>query len=189
MLNNWTALTGGTRGVYGIPPPILFGVAFSGDWAKALVVTVIAIVSLVALWRLHGSPYVRTMIGIRDDQTAAASIGKDPRYFRTTAFVISSSLCAVAGSAYAFTTTFIDPTSFTLDESVFILTAVAIGGCGSFWGPAVGACIVVLVPEGLRFLHVGGGAAANARQILYGILLIGLMRYRPKGVTGEYDFS
>jgi branched-chain amino acid transport system permease protein len=189
ILNNLTSVTGGNRGIYGIPPPSLFGITFSGDWAKALFVAAIGLLCLGALRQLHGSPYTRTMIGIRDDQTAAESIGKNPLYFRTTAFVISSLLCALAGSSYALSATFIDPTSFTLEESVFILTAVVIGGCGNVAGPVAGACVVVFVPECLRLLHVGGGAAANARQILYGILLIALMRCRPNGITGEYDFS
>lgn len=188
-LNNWTSLTGGTRGVYGIPPPRVFGSSLTGDWGKAAFGLVIALVCLAVMRRLHGSPYTRTMIGIRDDQAAAESVGKNPLFFRLTAFAISGVLCSVAGSVYAVTATFIDPTSFTLEESVFILTAIAIGGSGNVAGPIFGAAIVVLVPEGLRLLDFGGGVAANTRQILYGFLLLILMRYRPKGIMGDYDFS
>jgi branched-chain amino acid transport system permease protein len=120
---------------------------------------------------------------------AAESLGKRPTYFRFTALFVASLLSAAAGSLYALTATFIDPTSFTIDESIFILTALAIGGSGNVIGPFVGAASAVLMPEALRLFEIGGGRAANIRQILYGLALIFIMRFRPKGIAGTYDLS
>ena len=106
-----------------------------------------------------------------------------------TAFVTSGCLAAIAGALYATYISFIDPTSFGLDESIFITTAVIIGGAGSIWGPVLGAAFVVLLPELLRFLHVPGTYAPNVRQIVFGLLLIIVMRFRPRGLVGRYNFD
>jgi len=64
-----------------------------------------------------------------------------------------------------------------------------IGGAGSFTGPLAGALLLVLLPEALRFLQIPDSVAANLRQVVYGLLLILLMRFRPQGLMGEYDFE
>src|SRR6185369_3953227 len=158
-------------------------------WEQATFAGLIAVLGLGLLLRLHRSPYQRALSAIRDDQLAAESLGKRPTYFRFTALFVASLLSAAAGSLYALTATFIDPTSFTIDESIFILTALAIGGSGNVIGPFVGAASAVLMPEALRLLEIGGGRAANTRQILYGLALIFIMRFRPKGIAGTYDLS
>ncbi|MEM2367357.1 MAG: branched-chain amino acid ABC transporter permease, partial [Candidatus Bathyarchaeia archaeon] len=72
---------------------------------------------------------------------------------------------------------------------VFVISILIIGGAGSFIGPIVGAVFMVILPEALRFLHIPDAIAANMRQIIYGLLLIILMRYRPQGLFGEYGFE
>jgi branched-chain amino acid transport system permease protein len=189
VMLNWTDMTGGTNGIPGIPVPNLFGWALSTKWEQAGFAITIAILGVLLLLRIHHSPYQRALSALRDDQLAAQSLGKPPNYFRYSALLTSGLLSATAGSLYALTMTFIDPTSFTIDESVFILTALAIGGSGNVKGPVVGAAVAVLLPEALRLLEIGGGSAANVRQILYGFTLILMMRFRPKGMAGNYDFS
>jgi branched-chain amino acid transport system permease protein len=189
ILLNWTGLTGGTNGISGIPVPRVFNWTLETKWEQATFAVLIAVLGLGLLLRLYRSPYQRALSAIRDDQLAAESLGKRPTYFRFSALFIASLLSAAAGSLYALTTTFIDPTSFTIDESIFILTALAIGGSGNVLGPVVGAASAVLMPEALRLLEIGGGSAANIRQILYGLALIFIMRFRPKGIAGTYDLS
>ena len=82
-----------------------------------------------------------------------------------------------------------DPTSFNLDEAIFILAAVLIGGTGNTRGPIAGAVFVVLLPELLRFVGLPDAVAANLRQIIYGLSLILLMRWRPQGIAGNYQVS
>ena len=86
---------------------------------------------------------------------------------------------------YASYVSYIDPTSFTLDESIFIISALFIGGTGNIKGPVVGALFVVLLPELLRFVGMPDAIAANMRQIIYGLSLILVMYFRPQGLVGE----
>jgi branched-chain amino acid transport system permease protein len=95
----------------------------------------------------------------------------------------------MAGAVYAHYVSFIDPTSFTVMESIFVLSIVIIGGAGSLRGPVVGAVVLVSLPELLRFLGLPSSVAANVRQILYGGLLIAFMVWRPQGILGEYAFQ
>ena len=73
-----------------------------------------------------------------------------------------------------------------MSESIFILSIVIIGGTGNVRGPLVGTIIMILLPEALRHLRLPSATAANIQQIFYGILIIVIMRYKPKGIWGEY---
>ena len=90
---------------------------------------------------------------------------------------------------YATYISYIDPTSFTVMESIFIISIVIIGGAGNLWGSVVGAVVLVALPELLRFIGLPGSIAANVRQMLYGSLLVAFMLWRPQGFIGEYSFS
>ena len=95
----------------------------------------------------------------------------------------------LAGLLFASYVSYIDPTSFNLDEAIFILMAVLIGGAGNNRGPVSGAMFIVVMPEILRFVGLPDSIAANVRQIIYGIILIVLMRFRPQGILGEYGIK
>ena len=90
---------------------------------------------------------------------------------------------------YASYVSYIDPTSFTLDESIFIISALFIGGTGNIRGPIFGALFVVVLPEILRFVGMPDTIAANMRQIIYGLALIIIMYFRPQGVCGETEIK
>ena len=97
-------------------------------------------------------------------------------------------MASVAGVLYAHYISFIDPTSFTVMESIFIISIVIIGGAGSLWGPVVGAVVLVVLPEILRFIGLPSSIAANVRQIIYGGALVAFMMWRPQGLLGKYAF-
>ena len=103
--------------------------------------------------------------------------------------MISSGLAAISGVMYATYITYIDPTSFTLMESIFIISIVIIGGAGNLKGSIVGAIVLVMLPEILRFVGLPNSVAANIRQMLYGGLLVVFMLWRPQGFIGEYTFN
>jgi len=84
-------------------------------------------------------------------------------------------LAAVPGTLYAHYISYIDPTSFTVDESIFILSIVIIGGMRNLWGSVIAAAFLVLLPEALRFVGMPNSIAANMRQIIYGGILIFMM--------------
>ena len=90
---------------------------------------------------------------------------------------------------YAHYITFVDPTSFTVMESILVISMVIIGGAGSRWGPLLGAIVLVTLPEALRFIGLPNAVAANLRQIAYGVGLVILMMFRPRGLIGKYGFG
>ena len=98
-------------------------------------------------------------------------------------------MAAIAGALYAGYMTYIDPTSFTIYESIFILSMILIGGTGNIKGSVTGVILVILIPEMLRFLGLPQSIAANVRQMIYALLLVILMYFRPQGIAGEYKFE
>lgn len=98
-------------------------------------------------------------------------------------------LAALAGSLYAHYVIYIDPTSFMVMESILVISMVIIDGTGSLWGPMIGAIVLVMLPEALRFLGLPSSVAANLRQIVYGVLLVVMMMIRPGGLMGRYGFG
>ncbi len=189
VLYNWIGLTNGPNGIPGIPAPTVFGetldtpgsfVVFSGGAALGVI---------FFLRHLLRSPFGRMLRAVRDDEIAAAALGKNAPAVRLIAFAVSAAMAAVPGALFAGYARFIDPTSFTIMESVFVVSIIAIGGAGNFRGPVCGAVLLVLLPELLRFLHIPDVVAANLRQILYGVALIVLMLLRPQGIAGLYRFE
>ncbi len=88
---------------------------------------------------------------------------------------------AIPGVLYAHYISYIDPTSFTVDESIFILSIVIIGGMRNLWGSAIAAAVLIILPEALRFVGMPSNISANMRQIIYGLVLIIMMFKYSKG--------
>lgn len=189
FLNNWVSLTGGPMGLPGIPLPSLLGLEISGHLYFLILVGFFCVLTLGIVRRIVRSPIGRVLKAIRQDEVFAQAAGKNVAAYKVLVFVIGSGMAAVAGVMYAYYISFIDPTSFTVMESIFIISIVIIGGAGSLWGPVVGALVLVILPEFLRFLGLPSSAAANLRQIFYGGLLVAFMMWWPRGFIGEYGFQ
>jgi branched-chain amino acid transport system permease protein len=101
------------------------------------------------------------------------------------AFMISGGLAAIAGGLYGQYTTYINPGSFTIEESILVLSMVIIGGAGTQWGPVVGAVIITFLPQVLRLVWLPEAIAPNLRQILYGALLVAFIMFRTQGIMGK----
>lgn len=170
---NWTDVTRGPYGIPGIPGIKLFGaIELSGVYAYLVLSLVLAVLVVFFCYRLVKSPFGRVLNAIRADEVTVQSLGRNTSAFKSWAFFISASIAGLAGTIYASYVSYIDPTSFTLDESIFILSALFIGGIGNTKGPILGALFVVLLPELLRFVGLPDSVAANLRQIIYGLALI-----------------
>jgi branched-chain amino acid transport system permease protein len=189
VLNNWVSFTGGPMGLPGIPQPVIFGWKVSSHVSFLLLIAVFCTLILWVSQRVIRSPFGRVLMAIREDEVFTQAMGKNVARYKVLVFVIGAGMAAVAGSMYAYYISFIDPTSFTVMESIFIISIVIIGGAGSLWGPVVGAAVLVTLPEVLRFLGMPSSVAANVRQILYGGLLVAFMMWRPQGFMGEYSFE
>lgn len=189
VLNNWVEFTGGPMGLSGIPAPTIGGVVLATRSMYLTTSAVLAVLAIIVSVRLTRGPFGRVLHAIREDEIFARSLGKPSVRVKMAIVAVGALLAAVAGAVYAHYIAFIDPTSFTVMESVLVLSMVILGGAGSLWGPVVGAVVLVTLPEGLRFVGLPSGAAANIRQIIYGTGLVAIMAFRPQGLFGKYAFG
>lgn len=183
---NWIPVTNGSYGISGISNPEIFGLKINTPGSFAFFGGVwVLVVILFYGWFLK-TPINRMIQATRDDQIAVLSLGKNPNYYKRISIILSAVIAGLAGTLYATYATYIDPTSFTLDESILILSIVLIGGAGRIIGPVTGAIIYILLPELLKFMQMPDGIAANMRIILFGLLLVLIVRFKPKGIFGKY---
>lgn len=187
LMVNLLNVTGGESGMGGIPKFTVTGHSISSKAAFLLFGATLAVFLFAAATRLVTSPFGRVVKAIREDEKAAQALGKNVVYFKVAIFVFSGAMAGIAGSLYAHYVTFINPTSFTFVESVFIISMVVVGGTANLWGSVLGAVILVTVPEMTRFIDgVSQAVVGPLRVILYGALLILVVRFRPKGLLPEY---
>lgn len=215
-LGSWTNLTNGPYGINGVPRPSLFGFELSSIAQIAGLATVMTLISGFIFWKLQivlhwerknvitdeesqqakqqdndilvarPSPWARLLMAMRDDELAARGLGKNTRWIKVEAIAISAFFVAIAGALYASNADYIDHEIALLDESILMLSMVIVGGLGNFKGPVVGAAFLVLLPEALRFFPLPDVQAANLRMLIYGLLLVLMMHWRPQGFAGTY---
>lgn len=189
IFNNWGGLTRGPLGIPGIPQPNIFGFAITSHVEYLALSGVCALAVYFFAKRVIESPFGRVLKAIREDEIFTQALGKNVTRYKILVFVMGGALVAIAGALYAHYVTFIDPTSFTILESIFMISIVIVGGAGSLKGSVVGAAVLIVLPEMLRFLGMPNAIAANMRQIIYGALLVVMMIFRPKGLVGEYELK
>jgi len=189
IAKNWISLTRGPMGLPGIPGFSVFSFQLSEIWSYLLMVTVFVFITTYVINRLVNSPFGRVLRSIREDEIASEALGKNTIKYKLLVFIIGAFFAGIGGSLYAHYITFIDPSSFTVTESITILLMVIFGGMGSISGSIAGAIILVFLPELLRFLGMPSSIAAPLRQIIYGLLLVILMLKRPQGIMGDYRFK
>lgn len=186
VLYNWVEVTNGPYGISGIPAIKILGLwSINGLIPFAFFTSFVMLIILGLFEVLKNSPYGRLLRAIRSDEISVMALGRNAYSAKTTAFFISAGFSGIAGLMYASYVRFIDPTSFTLNESLFIICALFIGGIGNAKGSLVGALFVVILPEILRFIGLPDSISANLREIIYGLSLLIVVFYRPKGLVGE----
>lgn len=186
VLYNWVDVTKGPYGISGIPAIKIFGIYSLKGVASYAAFTSVVMVALVGIFLLlKKSPYGRLLRAICSDETAVMALGHNTAAAKASAFFISTAFSGIAGLLYASYIRYIDPTSFTIGESLFIVCALFIGGIGNARGSIAGALFVVLIPEILRFTGMPDAIASPLREIIYGLVLIVIMFVRPQGLLGE----
>jgi branched-chain amino acid transport system permease protein len=168
---------GGARGFIGIPGIPGVGSAF---W-------VFGVLSLAILFctRLMEGSYGRALLSVREDEVAAEALGLDSTRYKVGAFVASAALAGAAGALFAHTYNFLHPSSFNFMKSVEIVVMVVLGGMGSMSGALMAAVLLSAMPEALRPLKALTGV--DLRMVLYSLMLVLLMLYRPQGLMGRKE--
>lgn len=188
-LGSWANLTNGTFGIVAIPNPRLFRYEVSGSVATALFAALVAVTCGLFIRRLTESPWGRLLLALSEDELATRGLGKNTRLLKVQVLAFSCGFVAVAGALYASYANYVDPSSASLDASILMFCMVMVGGPGNFRGPVIGAGILVVLPEALRWIQFSEAQAGQIRLLTYGLLLVLLVHYRPTGLAGNHRLS
>ena len=187
VFSNLRSVTRGPLGIHEIAKPSIGGWVFDGDVEFLVVALVLLALVMLVSWFIVTSSFGRVLTAIREDEQAIEVFGYRTTHYKLAVWVISAMMAGLAGGLFASWTSYIDPSSFILMESILLVSIVILGGLATIWGSLLGAMTFVLLEEGMRFLpflpdeHVG-----QARQVVLGILLVLLMLFRPQGLVGRY---
>lgn len=163
--------TGGAAGLSGIPLLTTFTYVF-----------IIAIITVAVIFAFIHSRHGRAVIAIREDEIAAEAAGIHTTYYKLLAFVLAAFFAGIAGGLYAHHIGVLDPSKFDFNYSVEILIMVVLGGMGSITGSIVAAIVLTILPELLR-------GFADYRMLIYSVILICVMLFKPSGLLGQHELS
>ena len=178
VLENWNKFSKGPSGIANIPKPDLFGMDLSMQADSIFlfyIIVALVIFTIFVINRLENSRIGRAWIALKDDEIACQSMGIDKAKTKLRAFALGAMWAGMGGVIFAAKTTFINPASFTIWESVIILCTVVLGGMGSITGVICGAMLLILLPEYLR-------AVSEYRMIVFGAVLVLMMVFKPGGM-------
>jgi branched-chain amino acid transport system permease protein len=167
---NWKSLTRGVLGIPGIPRPEL-GVDMYNNSNFLILTVALALPVQLVLFLVQKGRFGRALRAMAEHERAALALGRDVGRIRSVAFIISSSTAGLAGSLFAYYLNYIDPSSFTLVEMIFIMTIVVVGRPGSFYGIIVATVFLVLLPEPLRFFDLPSQYLGPLRQLIHACIL------------------
>ena len=171
LLNRMTFLTGGASGLTGIPRTVGLGIT---------AVSAVVVLTLVAFFK--NSKYGRQCIALRGDELAAKAMGINVTKVKMTAFLLSVALTSYSGCLYAFYMSYVDPTGFGWKKSADWVIMVFFGGVNSLTGSTLGAFILSALPQALRSLQI-------YRYVIYAILVLIILNFKPSGLLGEWELS
>jgi branched-chain amino acid transport system permease protein len=180
IMRNEEKITGGTFGISGIPRPSLLGLSLDGNLAYFWFTLFFTLVVITLLWWLLRSPWGRAFAALRDNPIRAESLGVNITAYTLLAFAVGAMCAGIAGVFFASLVQFIEPAPFHVTTSLMMLLGVIVGGSGRFFGPVLGAVIIVLLPEWLRFMQ-------NWYLAVFGFAVVALMIWLPGGLLSIPD--
>ena len=199
---NARELTGGNQGLFGFESEwadvsqTIEGWLESAGWSDPeslfpllLVVWTVVLLATVLLSLLRRTPWGRVLRAIREDEDAARALGKRTLVYKLQSLAIAATLGAIAGWFLALNLNFLNPVEFDPLITFLGYAVLVLGGLGSFWGIGVGSLILWTILEGTRFidLPISAEREAAVRFMIVGLLLIGLMAFRPQGIFGKRE--
>ncbi|ETF02660.1 branched-chain amino acid ABC transporter permease [Advenella kashmirensis W13003] len=179
IANNWVAVTKGPMGIAGVPQPdLLSGMSnLAGKHFYYGIAWTLLAIALYLAYRFVNSNAGRAAVAVRENRYVAQSIGIRPLNYSMMALVLGAFLSGMAGGFYAHYISFVGPEMFRFAFMVTMITMVLIGGKGTLIGPLVGALLVTFLEEYLR-------EAQELRLSLFGLIVIAIVLFLPKGIMG-----
>ena len=178
-LNAESEITGGPDGM-GVEMFKVFGYEFDTNIKWYVLVSVLLLISIIAIKNLINSPFGRVLRGIHDSTSAVSSVGADVSRYKSYVFVISVVIAALAGSLYGFFSGFISPSEASFNRSIELVVMVVFGGIGRIYGGLIGAVILTILPQFLTSFE-------DYQTLIYGVIIIFVMMFMPKGVVSLFD--
>ncbi len=184
---NWRSVTRGAFGIHEIARPEIGGRTLTGELEfLGLVIGFLVIVMGISLF-IVSSSFGRVLTAIREDEQAIEVFGYQATHYKLAVWTISAMMAGLAGGLFSSWTTFVDPNSFVLLESMLLVAIVILGGLATIWGSLLGAMAFVLLEEGMRFIpFLPTEYVGQARLVVLGVLLVLLMLFRPQGLVGRF---
>ncbi len=189
VLYNWEKVTGGSYGISDVPGVSVFGHELNGTKEYAILGGCFALMVISFFYFFQRTPFVRLLECIRDRELGAVSLGKNISYYKFICNSIAAAFIAIAGSLFAVYNSYIDANLFTLSESILIVNMILIGGTGNLIGPIFGACFYVMLPEVTRLIPIDSTQGASLQMIIYSLILILVVRFKPNGLFGKFKFQ
>jgi branched-chain amino acid transport system permease protein len=177
VILNWTGLTHGAMGLTGLPPPEIFGHDLTSVGALYWLALALVVVFGLLQTRLLSSHLGRAWRAIREDEVAARAYGVDANRYKALAFAFGGFGAGISGAVTAHFYSYLDYATFNAQLSILALTMVILGGLGNVLGAVLGSVLLLALPEAFR-------ALAEYRMLIYGVVLLLLIRYRPQGLLG-----
>ena len=179
ILKQWEPVTNGNYGIRNIPKPVLFGLKLDlKNGGIYYLVLALCVLTGLACLAIKNSKAGRAFLAIKDDELAATMMGIRTSRYKILAFVISAFITGLGGGLYCvISSNFIEPGGFVFNTSIMILSVVIVGGLGTIRGMVFGSALLWLFPQVFRFLN-------EWRFVIYGVLLVLMMQFRPQGALG-----
>jgi branched-chain amino acid transport system permease protein len=177
VILNWDALTNGPMGITNIAPPAFLGFEVVSPRDVYWYALILLLMVVLFQWRLIRSPLGRTWRAIREDDVASQTYGISLNRYKALAFSASALIAGLSGAFTAHMYTYINHETFTSTTSILALTMAILGGMGNILGAILGAVALTVLPEVFR-------SFADYRYLIYGLVLVLLIRFRPQGMLG-----
>ncbi len=187
ILLNWTSLTKGALGVPGIEKPNIFGYAIIDNIGYLIFTWVVALSVYWIMYRIVNSRYGTLLQAVRDDAIGLTAFGKNIFKLKYQAMMVSAGMAGIAGSLFAHYITYIHPTNFYLPDIIFMLSMVIVGGLASLRGSIVATFVLGIITEMLRFIDLPSHVIGPSRLMIYTVILIVVLLYKPRGFFGKVD--
>ena len=189
IINNWDALTNGPMGIQRIPMITIFGLKISPYQKYGFLL--MEIILLAVCWflfeRLASSRMGRALEAIREDEIAANSMGINVTKYKVVSFALGAAVTGIAGCLQAEFTLSVSPGSYVFMVSIMILCTVVLGGMGNFVAVILGAFIIQFISYLPQLIGLSNVIPAQAKQIIFGLILVIMMIYRPQGILGRKE--
>jgi len=178
-------LTGAASGIKSIPLPSILGWTIASSHAFLALSIILLIVVYMIARQIVRSAYGRTLLAVGEDELAASSVGKNVTAVKVSSVLIGAALAAIGGSLYACHVRYINPNDFFLEQTFLVVCIVILGGLKNINGTILGAIILVMVPELMRFTPLPSAIIGPLTGVFYGVVLVAIMLLRPHGLLGE----